>query len=138
MKITLKSDQAEFVRKQVTQGRYPDVDAVVSRALALLQAKEQRSQPDESPNPAKPHPERQITVVSANGEVTVPISTFVAQVPELANLKPGQVTFEQACRDLRQALKEGGYHSREDIVGLVRDVKQEMQAEREANEAANA
>lgn len=41
MDITLKPDQVEFVQTQVIQGRYADADAVVSRALKLLQDWEQ-------------------------------------------------------------------------------------------------
>jgi antitoxin ParD1/3/4 len=41
MEITLKPEQAEFIQAQIMRGRYENVEAVVNRALQLLQDWEQ-------------------------------------------------------------------------------------------------
>ncbi|MBW4445124.1 MAG: type II toxin-antitoxin system ParD family antitoxin [Plectolyngbya sp. WJT66-NPBG17] len=42
MNITLKPEQAEFVRARLTSGRYRDPDDVIDKALTLLEQQEQR------------------------------------------------------------------------------------------------
>lgn len=81
---------------------------------------------------------KQVTLVSTAGEVTVPLNTLAAQAPEIANyLTVASMPIEQMCDELRQALADGGYTSREKIIDLVQDVKQEMLSEQEVQQARN-
>ncbi|PZO09338.1 MAG: hypothetical protein DCF25_21820 [Leptolyngbya foveolarum] len=82
-------------------------------------------------------PEKQVTVVSATGENSIPLATLAMRSPEIANpLMAEPMPVRQMCDELKQALTQNGYTSREKIVELVQDVKREMLAEREAQSAA--
>lgn len=71
-------------------------------------------------------PGQQVTVVSVEGEMTVPLTALAAQDPRIAEqIMATQMPAKQMCDELRQALDIGGYTSREQIVELVREVKQE-------------
>jgi hypothetical protein len=72
-------------------------------------------------------PGQQVTVVSAEGEMSVPLTALAAQDPRIAEqITATPMPVNQMCDELRQALDRGGYTSREHIVGLVREVKQEI------------
>ena len=80
-------------------------------------------------------PEKQVTVVSAAGETSVSLVTLAAQEPDIASqLMATPMSVHQMCDELRQALTQNGYTSREKIVDLVREVKQEMLSERETQQ----
>ncbi|MGD1856146.1 MAG: hypothetical protein ACFB2W_18040 [Leptolyngbyaceae cyanobacterium] len=79
---------------------------------------------------------KQITVVSPSGEMTVPLGILAAQEPSIAKYITATPTPIQQIRDeLKQALERAGYDSREKIVGLVQEVKQEMLAEEDSESA---
>ncbi|MEM9087210.1 MAG: hypothetical protein AAGC93_00535 [Cyanobacteria bacterium P01_F01_bin.53] len=81
--------------------------------------------------------DQQVTVVSASGEVSLPLATLAMQEPEIANqLMVEPMPVKQMCDELKQALTQSGYTSREKIVELVQDVKREMLAERDAQTTA--
>ncbi|MEA5621299.1 type II toxin-antitoxin system ParD family antitoxin [Cronbergia sp. UHCC 0137] len=40
MNIILKPEQEQFIKKQLDQGRFPNVEAVINQALELLQEKQ--------------------------------------------------------------------------------------------------
>ncbi|MEO1387994.1 MAG: hypothetical protein AAFV85_11545 [Cyanobacteria bacterium J06634_6] len=82
--------------------------------------------------------DKQVTVVSASGEEKVSLATLAMQDPEVAKyLTAVPVPVQQMCDELKKALTDGGYTSREDIIDLVKEVKLEMLAEREAQQIAN-
>ncbi|MEL6491922.1 MAG: hypothetical protein AAFQ95_18355 [Cyanobacteria bacterium J06621_3] len=82
--------------------------------------------------------DKQVTVVSASGEEKVSLAELAMQDPEVAKyLTVVPIPVQQMCDELKQALTDGGYISREEIIALVQDVKQEMLAEREAQQTAN-
>jgi hypothetical protein len=71
-----------------------------------------------------------VTIVAPEGESTVALDALQQEVPEQLSqnhLVPNPV--EQVRYDLAQALRKSGYLTKESIVELVRDVKQEMSAE---------
>ncbi|MEL7223974.1 MAG: hypothetical protein AAGL17_03700 [Cyanobacteria bacterium J06576_12] len=79
--------------------------------------------------------DKQVTVVSSTGEVAVALSELAKQVPEIEGpLMAKPMPVSQMCDELKQALAQNGYTSREKIVELVQDVKREMLAERESQQ----
>ena len=74
---------------------------------------------------------RTVTVVSSGGEREVALEALKQAIPEIPSNHLIQTPIEQVRRNLIQALSDGGYHSKDAIVELVRDVKREMMAERE-------
>ena len=81
---------------------------------------------------------KQISVVSASGEVSVSLETLAMQEPELANqIIAEPMPVKDMCDELRQALDRSEYTTRESIVELVQDVKREMLLEQEASPAAD-
>ena len=82
-------------------------------------------------------PEKQVTVVSATGEVSIPLATLAMQEPEIANqLMVEPMPVRQMCDELKQALTQSGYTSREKIVELVQDVKREILTEKKSQTTA--
>lgn len=82
-------------------------------------------------------PGKQVTVVSSAGETSISLATLAIQEPEIANqLMVEPVPVRQMCDELKQALTQSGYTSRESIIELVQDVKREMLSEREAHTTA--
>lgn len=82
---------------------------------------------------------QQVTIVSAEGEMTVPLTTVAVQEPSLApQIMATPMPIKQMCDELKQALNRGGYNSREKIVELVREVKQEILAEQDSEQANHA
>jgi len=68
-----------------------------------------------------------ITVVSPTGESQVAVEALQQEIPEVsAQIHLAQHPIEQVRQDLHQALRNSGYPTKESIVELVRDVKQEM------------
>jgi hypothetical protein len=71
-----------------------------------------------------------VTIVSPEGDRTVALDALQQEIPERLSqnhLAPNPV--EQVRHDLIQALSSSGYLTKESIVELVRDVKQEMLTE---------
>ncbi len=82
---------------------------------------------------------KSVTVVSAAGEVSISLSTLAIREPQISEyLTTIPLSVSQMCEELKQALNKNGYHSREQIVGLVQEVKQEMLTEKEAKQANHA
>lgn len=82
--------------------------------------------------------DKQVTVVSATGEISVSLAALAEQEPEIANqLMATPMSVNRMCDELKQALDQNGYNSRERIVGLVREVKEEMLLEREVQQTVN-
>ena len=82
--------------------------------------------------------EKQVTVVSAAGEISVSLATLAAQEPEIAeHLTKKPMPVGQVCDELKQALAQSGYTSREKIVELVQEVKREILLEQEPQTKAN-
>ncbi|MEL6815951.1 MAG: hypothetical protein AAFP03_14235 [Cyanobacteria bacterium J06598_3] len=82
-------------------------------------------------------PEKQVTVVSAAGEISIPLATLAEQDPVIATqLLVEPMPVRQMCEELKQALTQSGHTSREHIIDLVQDVKREMLSEREAQTTA--
>ena len=78
-------------------------------------------------------PKKRVTVVSSKGEKSIPLATLATQEPEIAEqLVVEPMPVRQMCDELKQALTQSGYISRENIIDLVQDVKREMLAERDA------
>ncbi|MEM9265397.1 MAG: hypothetical protein AAGA46_07730 [Cyanobacteria bacterium P01_F01_bin.13] len=83
--------------------------------------------------------EKQITIVSADGERRVPLSVLADEDPRIAEqITSTPLPMDQMHHKLRQALEKNGYTSREKVVELVREVRQEMLAEQESNQATGA
>ena len=81
--------------------------------------------------------DKRVTVVSATGEVSVPLAVLASQKPEIAHqLMTEPMPVRQMCDELQQALSQSGYTSREKIVDLVQDVKREMLVEKNAQTKA--
>lgn len=81
--------------------------------------------------------DKQVTVVSPSGEVSISLATLAIQEPEIANqLMAAPMPVNQMCDELKQALTQSGYTSRENIIELVQAVKREMLSEREAQTTA--
>ncbi|MBE9059558.1 hypothetical protein [cf. Phormidesmis sp. LEGE 11477] len=75
---------------------------------------------------------KQVTVVSKTKEVSIPLALLATQEPEIANqLMVEPMPIRQMCDELKQALTQSGYTSRENIVELVQDVKRERLSEKE-------
>lgn len=84
-------------------------------------------------------PGQQVTVVSAAGEAIVPLAVLAAQDSRIAEqMTATPLPIEQLRHELRQALDRSGCSSREAIIGLVREVKREMLAERESGKSSHA
>lgn len=84
-------------------------------------------------------PEHQVTIVSEEGETTVPLTALAEQEPGLAPyILATPMPIKQMCDELKQALNRAGYNSREKVVELVREVRQEMLAEQESEQANHA
>ena len=75
-----------------------------------------------------------VTIVSPEEESKVALESLKQQIPEISSqLHLAEKPIEQVRQDLNRALSDSGYNSKESIVGLVRDVKKEMLAERESH-----
>lgn len=73
---------------------------------------------------------KRVTVVSASEEVSMPLSALAEREPHLAEyITATPLPMSRVHDELNQALADNGYHSREQIVDLVQEVKQEMLAE---------
>ena len=74
-----------------------------------------------------------ITVVSPAGESQVTAEALRQEVSEVSvQIHLAQSPIKQVRQDLQQALRNSGYITKESIVELVRDVKQEMLMNRES------
>ncbi|MEL6775682.1 MAG: hypothetical protein AAFO06_00380 [Cyanobacteria bacterium J06597_16] len=81
--------------------------------------------------------EKRVTVVSSNGEQSIPLATLAAQESAIAeHLMVEPMPVKQMCDELKQALTQSGYTSRKNIIDLVQEVKREMLAERDAQATA--
>ena len=75
-----------------------------------------------------------VTIVSPEGESKVALESLKQQIPEISSQSHlAEKPIEQVRQDINQAFIKSGYNSKESIVGLVRDVKKEMLAERESH-----
>ena len=75
-----------------------------------------------------------VTIVSPEGESKVALESLKQEIPEISSqIHLAQKPIEQVRQELKQALSDSGYNSKESIVGLVRDVKKEMLADRESH-----
>lgn len=73
-----------------------------------------------------------VTIVSPTRESTVALEALQQEIPELSSqIHLAQTPIEQVRQDLNRALSDSGYNTRESIVELVREVKQEMLTERQ-------
>jgi hypothetical protein len=73
-----------------------------------------------------------IKVVSPEGESQVALEGLHLIAEISSQSYRAQHSIEQVQHDLKQALMNSGYNSKESIVELVREVKQEMLSERES------
>ena len=75
-----------------------------------------------------------VTVVSPEGEATVALEDLKQAIPEISSqLGSAQYPIEQVRQDLNQALINSGYTSKASIVELVRNIKKEIQVERDSH-----
>ncbi len=85
---------------------------------------------------------RDCVVVTANDghakAVLIGIETFEALLGIQAQPADSSTSIVQWQQAFRQALAEAGYHTREEIVALVRDVRRELAVERTAAKLTQA
>jgi len=110
-------------REQIMQEMVAVPESILVEVLCFLRflkAKQHRASPS-------------ITIVSPEGESNVALEALQQEIPEISSqLHFAQQPIEQVRQDLNQALRNSGYNTKESIVELVRDVKQEMLTERES------